>query len=80
MKSINVRYFAILREEAGLETETIKVEAKTYGELYQHLQVKHKFTIPLEMIQVAVDDEFSHLHHDIKDGDQVVFIPPVAGG
>lgn len=80
MKSISVRYFALLREEAGLESETINVAAKTYGELYQHLQEKHQFTLPLEMIQVAVDDEFSHLHHDIKDGAQVVFIPPVAGG
>ena len=80
MKSINVQYFALLREQAGLENEDMKVECKTYGELYEHLQKKHQFSLPLKMIQVAVNDEFSHLNHEIKDGVRVVFIPPVAGG
>ncbi len=80
MKSINVQYFALLREEAGIEKEQISVDCKTYGELYQHLQSKHKFTLPMDMIQVAVNDEFSLLNLEIMDGARIVFIPPVAGG
>jgi molybdopterin converting factor subunit 1 len=80
MKSINVQYFALLREQAGLEKEELTVPCKTYGELYQLLQEKHNFTLPLEMIQVAVNDEFSHLNHEITEGSRIVFIPPVAGG
>lgn len=80
MKSINVQYFALLREQAGLETEEMKVDCKTYGELYELLRGKYQFTLPLKMVQVAVNDEFSHLNHEIKDGARVVFIPPVAGG
>lgn len=80
MKSINVQYFALLREERGVEKEDIQVPCKTYAELYQHLQEKHKLSLPVEMIQVAVNDEFSHLNHEITDGARIVFIPPVAGG
>ena len=80
MKSINVQYFALLREQAGIEKEQLSVPCKTYGELYLHLKDKHHFTLPIEMIQVAVNDEFSVLNQEILDGARIVFIPPVAGG
>ena len=80
MASISVRYFALLREQAGLETENLSVTCKTYGELYTFLKNKYAFTIPLEMIQVAVNDEFSQLQNTLTENAQVVFIPPVAGG
>lgn len=80
MKSINVQYFALLREQAGLESEAVEMSVKTYADLYEFLKAKHSFTLPLQMIQVAVNDEFTHLHHEIVDGARVVFIPPVAGG
>ncbi len=80
MKCINVQYFALLREEAGVETETLNVPCHTYAELYQYLQHKHNFTLPAEMIQVAVNDEFSLLERSLSDGERIVFIPPVAGG
>ena len=80
MVSISVRYFALLREQAGLETEKLSVACETYGELYSYLKDKYAFTIPLEMIQVAVNDEFSQLEKPLSENAQVVFIPPVAGG
>lgn len=80
MKSINVQYFALLREQAGVEKETVSVPCRTYGELYLHLKEKHQFDLPVEMIQVAVNDEFSNMSGEISEGSRVVFIPPVAGG
>ena len=80
MLTVNVQYFALLREEAGVEKETLQVSCKTYGDLYTHLQDLHKFKLSKDMIQVAVDDEFAQLNHEIKDGARIVFIPPVAGG
>jgi molybdopterin converting factor small subunit len=32
------------------------------------------------MVQVAVNDEFSHMKEKVVDGVVLVFIPPVAGG
>ncbi len=80
MALINVRYFALLREQAGIESENISVACNTYGELYSYLKEKYAFTIPLEMIQVAVNDEFSQLENFLIENARVVFIPPVAGG
>lgn len=80
MKLINVKYYALLREQAGLSHEDIEVSCQTYGELYKDLQKKYQFTLPLEMIQVAVNDEFSEISENIIEGARVVFIPPVAGG
>lgn len=80
MKSINVKYFALFRELAGVESESLQVDVETYADLYSQLAQKYKFTLPLEMIQLAVNDEFSPLHRTIDDGARIVFIPPVAGG
>lgn len=80
MKSINIRYFALLREEAGLENETIEVNCKSHTELYDILKARHGFSLSGQMIQVAVDDEFCCMTDYVRTGSTIVFIPPVAGG
>lgn len=80
MKSVKIQYFAILREQAQLNDESLRVDCGTYAELYNFLRDKHGFTLPPEMIQVAANDEFVLLDSQIHDGANVVFIPPVAGG
>ncbi|AFY60302.1 molybdopterin converting factor subunit 1 [Synechococcus sp. PCC 6312] len=80
MNTINVRYFAALQEQAQLSEEIITTDLKTYGELYQWLASRYRFSLPLSQVQVAVNDHFLQLTDQITDQAQVVFIPPVAGG
>lgn len=80
MKSVNVKYFASLREAAGRDHETFETKSATYADLYGELAAKHAFPLPLKLIQVAVNDEFASLDSPVRAGDRVVFIPPVAGG
>lgn len=80
MKSVSIRYFASLREAAGQEGENIQTSAATYQDLYRELGARYGFNLPADMVQVAVNEEFSQLKHEIRDGDRIVFIPPVAGG
>jgi len=80
MKSVHIQYFAMLKEQAGKGQETLSVTARTLGELYLHLTEERHLSLPLSMIQVAVNDEFSRLDREINEGDRVVFIPPMAGG
>lgn len=80
MSYIKVQYFASLREKAGRVEETLEVGETSYGQLYEILKDKYQFTLPSDMVQVAVNDEFSSMHKMINSGDKVVFIPPVAGG
>lgn len=79
MNLVNVKYFALLREKAGVESEELFFEG-TYQELYEKLSSQYDFQLPSSMIQVAVNDEFSRMDALVENNSRVVFIPPVAGG
>jgi molybdopterin-guanine dinucleotide biosynthesis protein A len=77
---IRVQYFALLREQAGRSAETLATRARTPRELYAELSGRYPFTLPAEMLRVAVNAEFGDWSQPLEAGDSVVFIPPVAGG
>lgn len=79
MKSVNVHYFAFLREKAGKDSEEVFFDG-SYKDLYLYLSNRYDFELPVEMIQLAVNDEFMPISSDITLGAKVVFIPPMAGG
>ena len=80
MLSLHVQYFAILREQRGLAEEKLATTAGTPLALYDELRRLHHFTLPGDRVRAAVNDEFVDSHSALRDGDRVVFIPPVAGG
>lgn len=77
---IRVQYFALLREQAGRGEEALETRARTPRALYDELRARHPFTLPPELLRVAVNAEFGDWSQPLADGDAVVFIPPVAGG
>jgi molybdopterin-guanine dinucleotide biosynthesis protein A len=77
---IRVQYYALLREQAGRSAETLATRARTPRELYAELAARYPFTLPAEMLRVAINAEFGDWSQPLKAGDAVVFIPPVAGG
>jgi molybdopterin-guanine dinucleotide biosynthesis protein A len=79
-KQIRVQYFALLREQAGRSDESLVTTARTPRELYDELKSRYPFSLPPEMLRVAVNTEFGEWSQPLADGDAVVFIPPVAGG
>ena len=80
MKNITVQYFAILREQRGLTQEKLATAASTTAALYDELRARHDFTLPGDRVRAAVNDEFVSAAAELREGDRVVFIPPVAGG
>jgi molybdopterin converting factor subunit 1 len=80
MKNLTVQYFAILREQRGLTSEKLTTAAATPTALYEELRAQHRFTLPADRVRAAVNDEFVGADAPLRDGDRVVFIPPVAGG
>jgi molybdopterin synthase sulfur carrier subunit len=80
MKSINIQYFAILKDFSLKDSEHLKVNCSNYLELYELLQKKYQIDLPARIIKVAVNDEFCQMHDPILDNSKIVFIPPVAGG
>lgn len=79
-RRINVQYYALLREQAGRSSESLLTAAPTPRDLYLELKARHPFSLAPEMLRVAVNSEFGDWGQPLRDGDSVVFIPPVAGG
>ena len=79
-KTIHIEYYAVLREQRGLKKEVIETSANTAVQLYAELQKRYNLRLPTNILKVAINEEFSGWNTEIKSGDFVVFIPPVAGG
>lgn len=77
---ISIDYFASLREQAGIASETISLTDTSARKLYQSLVQRHNFTLTEADLKLAVNDTFVEWSHVLSDGDRVVFIPPVSGG
>lgn len=79
-KTIQIQYFANLREIRGVCSEKIQTCANTPEELYTELKLHHSFPAEIKHMRVAVNSEFSPWDRLLESEDEVVFIPPVAGG
>jgi molybdopterin-guanine dinucleotide biosynthesis protein A len=79
-RTLRVQYYAILREQAGRNEETLDTTAATPAELYEELRRRHPFQLTAAQLKVALNSEFSDWQTPLRHGDTVVFIPPVAGG
>jgi molybdopterin converting factor subunit 1 len=80
MVRVRLRYYALLREQAGLDEERVETPAGDAAGLYDELAARHGFKLDRAQLRVAVNSEFSDWSRPLADGDEIVFIPPVAGG
>ncbi|MFT3904681.1 MAG: NTP transferase domain-containing protein [Steroidobacteraceae bacterium] len=78
--AVRVQYFAVLREQAGRSEEQLQTRARTPKELYAELREVRGLKLAPELLRVAINDRFGNWEQDLKSGDAVVFLPPVAGG
>ena len=75
---IKIRYFASLREAAGLSEEVLAVdESVAAATVWQQLSEKHNF--PPQAL-CAVNHRYASMDTVLADGDEVAFFPPVTGG
>jgi molybdopterin converting factor subunit 1 len=79
---VKVKFFAILRERAGIaEISKDLRDGTTVGELWAMIQGDFpKLAVPGIRLLYAVNQEYVTSDHVLKDSDEVVFIPPVSGG
>lgn len=79
-KTITVTYFAQLREQVGSDSELIETDCETPAGLFEQIRARHQLTCKRKGMMVAVNGDFTDWAHPITDGEEIVFIPPVAGG
>lgn len=79
-KSVQVEYYALLREQRGQSSEAWSTSVSTLNELYSELKEKYQLSLPASILRVAANNKFASWDDQLNDGDLIVFIPPVAGG
>lgn len=79
-KKIRLGYYAVLREQRGLNEEMVSTEAINPGALYEELRAQHGFQLDIPQLRVVINDAFAQWDTPLQAGDHVVFVPPVAGG
>ena len=77
---VRIRYFAALREQAGIAEECFESRAATAADLYEEVRAARELSLPRSVLRVAINDEFCEWSQRLQPGDRVVFIPPVGGG
>ena len=80
MKTVTVRYFASLRESAGKGEETYATDARSVLELYQDLAAQYGFELTSTHVKASRNREIVDMSESFSSGDEIVFLPPVAGG
>lgn len=78
---IRVRYFASIRDWAGVKEETLEVPDSCTAEQLRRIVVsKHKKLEIEDTLLVAVDGAFVDRNHVLKPQEEVALFPPVSGG
>ena len=77
--TVTIRYFAVLRERRGTDTESMSVpQGCTLAELYHQVFPPGPHgSLP---IAYARNEEYASSEDVISDGDEIVFLPPLGGG
>ncbi len=82
--TIHVRLFAAIRETIGRESVDLTLpEGATAEDVWRELTLLDaKGTLGARRVNLAaaVNRQYTKFEASLKDGDEVVFIPPVSGG
>ncbi len=79
-KTVTVQYFGFLGGKRGTHTETYQTQANTARELLHEIQAGTTIKLATNITKAAINDQFVDWDAEIKDGDQVTFVPPFSGG
>lgn len=82
MLSVDVLYFAALRDLAGTGQELVELPPGADVETLLRVLTQRHTALGdrLPSIRVAVNEEFSERSQTLHSGDVVALIPPVSGG
>jgi molybdopterin converting factor subunit 1 len=79
---VRIRYFATLRDRAGLKEEELDLEAgSTVSGLMETVQGRHPaIAESLPTVIIAVNREYAADDQVLEPGDEIALFPPVSGG
>jgi len=77
---LQIHWFAAFREATGQSKESVCSEAATVSGLFEEMKKIHPALASARGAKVAINDELADWNSSLKDGDTILFFPPVAGG
>jgi len=82
MLKVRILFFAVLREIAGRDEDLLQLPDGTRaGDVWQSLRAEHTALRDYDPPPlIAVNENYVGPEEILSDGDELVFIPPVAGG
>ncbi len=82
--TLDLRYFAWLRERLGTSTERVTADVADVSGLVAWLRGRGpeyaSAFAPENRVRCAVNQEFARNDQPVRAGDEVAFFPPVTGG
>ena len=79
-KKVTVRYFALIGERRGIQTEPYETGAVTARQLLHELQAGNIIPLTTNISKASINDKFVDWDAPIKDGDLITLISPFSGG
>ena len=76
---VTLKYFGVIAESAGKSIEVLELEQGSSVKELKDLQIKKYKIQDAASVQVAVNRDLNN-EVELKDGDEVAFLPPFAGG
>ena len=84
MRTIQLRYFASIREGLGASADTVQTSAPTLGALRDELIARGGAYAEVlargKAVRMALNQTLSDESAALADGAEVAFFPPVTGG
>ncbi|MBI4412449.1 MAG: MoaD/ThiS family protein [Deltaproteobacteria bacterium] len=79
---VTVRYFAQLKDKFGKEADILEFKQPPHVfDIFRQLFPDGSERTKMQsFLRVAVNEEYAPLEARLNEGDEVAFIPPVAGG
>lgn len=82
--TMDVLYFAWVRERIGIPRERIETSAATVADLVEELRAREDryaaAFADVSALRVAVDQELTDFHAPLDGAREVAFFPPMTGG
>ncbi len=76
---VTLKYFGVIAESAGKNEEVLELQQGSSVKVLKDQQIKKYKIQDAASVQVAVNQDLNN-EVELKDGDEVAFLPPFAGG
>ena len=78
---VKLLYFAVLRDIIGDRQATVTLaEGTRAGEVWESLRREHDRLRDAKPPMIAINESYADPATELHEGDELAFIPPVAGG